>query len=72
MGEGADAVTVQAIDSQQVTYQLPVEFVSDVASEPGLTQIVVRLPDNSPPGNDLRLRIMIHGFTSNEAPLATN
>lgn len=69
-GEGAAAVTVEAVDTQQVIHPLPVEFVSDVAGEPGLTQIVVRLPGDLPLGGDLRLRILVHEFTSNEAPLS--
>jgi len=69
-GEGPAAVTVQAIDSQQAIHPLPVEFVSDVVGHPGLTQIIVRLADNLPQGTDLRLRVLVHGFTSNEAPMA--
>jgi len=69
-GEGPAAVTVQAIDAQQTIHVLPIEFVSDVDGEPGLTQIVVRLPDDLPSGTDLRLRVLVHGFTSNEAPMA--
>lgn len=68
-GEGAGDVSVEAIDSQQTTITLPVEFVSDVAGQPGLTQITVKLPDSLSQGGDLRLRILAHGFTSNEAPL---
>ena len=68
-GEGAADVSVEAIDSQQTTITLPVEFVSDVAGQPGLTQITVKLPDSLSQGGDLRLRILAHGFTSNEAPL---
>lgn len=68
-GEGAAAVAVQALDSQQTIHPLPVEFVSDVAGQPGLTQIIVRLPDGLP-GAELRLRVLVHGLTSNEAPMA--
>jgi hypothetical protein len=69
-GEGAAAVTVEAIDSQQAIHILPVENVSDVPNQDGLTQIVVRLPDGLPQGVDVRLRVKVHGFTSNEAPMA--
>lgn len=69
-GEGAAAVKVQAIDSQQAIHVLPVEFVGDVAGQNGLTQIIVKLPDDLPQGTDVRLRVLVHGFTSNEAAVA--
>src|ERR1044071_2812448 len=67
-------VTAQGIDNQQVTHQLPVEFVGDVPGfvpvipeNPVLTQIVLKLPEGITTAGDLRVRITAHGRISNEA-----
>jgi uncharacterized protein (TIGR03437 family) len=58
--------TAQAIDSQQLTHQLPVEFVGALPTFPGFTQIVVKLPDGTIAA-DLRVTITVRGKTSNVA-----
>ncbi len=70
-------VTAQAIDSQQVVYQLPVEFVGNVPSftpvipqEPFLTQIILKLPDGIVSAGDLQVSITARGTTSNKVPIA--
>ncbi len=70
-------VTAQAVDSQQVIYQLPVEFVGNVPSfsavlpqEPFLTQIVVKLPDGIVSAGDLQVTITARSRNSNAVPVA--
>lgn len=58
-------ITAQAIDSQQVTHQLPVEFVGALPTFPGFTQVVVKLPDGIATVGDLRVTITVRGKTSN-------
>ncbi|HEX8071923.1 MAG TPA: hypothetical protein VF546_18390 [Pyrinomonadaceae bacterium] len=68
-GEGAQAVSVQALDAQHRAFALPVEFVGPVPRLDGLTQIVVRLPDELAAGGDLQLAVTLHGVTSTRATL---
>lgn len=70
-------VTAQAVDSQQVVYQLPVEFVGNVPGftpvipeEPSLTQIILKLPDGIVNAGDLQVSIITRGKTSNKVPVA--
>ena len=70
-------ITAQAIDDQQVTHQLPVEFVGNVPSfipvlpqEPALTQIVLKLPDGITTAGDLRVRISARARLSNQVLVA--
>ena len=70
-------VTAQAVDDQQVTHQLPVEFVGNVPSfipvipeEPALTQIVLKLPEGITTAGDLRVRIITRGRFSNQVVIA--
>lgn len=70
-------VTAQGIDDQQVTHELPVEFVGNVPSfipviptEPALTQIVLRLPQGITTAGDLRVRIIARGRSSNQVLIA--
>jgi hypothetical protein len=50
-------VTAQAVDSQQTTYQLPVEFVGSLPTFLGFAQIVVKLPDGIMVAGDLQVSI---------------
>jgi glucose/arabinose dehydrogenase len=61
------AITARAIDSQQVTHQLQVEFVSALPTFIGFTQIVVKLPDGIATAGDLQVTISVRGKTSNVA-----
>jgi hypothetical protein len=70
-------VTAEGVDAQQVTHQLPVEFVGNVpgfvpvlASQPALSQIVLRLPESITSAGDLRVRIIARGKISNEVLIA--
>src|SRR6185437_16004193 len=48
-------ITAQAVDSQQVTHQLQVEFVGGLPTFLGFTQIVIKLPDGIATAGDLRV-----------------
>ena len=65
-GENASAVTVSAEDDFGFVHSLQVESVSVVASEPTLSQIIVRLPDNVNNSTQLKLKVNLRGQTSNE------
>lgn len=65
-------VTAEAVDSQQVVHQLPVEsvqnvpnFLAIVPEEPFLTQIVLKLPEGIVSAGDLQVSIRAHNKTSN-------
>jgi len=70
-------VTAQGVDDQNVTHQLPVEFVGNVPSfiplipqEPALTQIILRLPEGITAAGDLRVRIITRSKFSNQVLVA--
>ena len=70
-------VTAEAVDSQQVVHQLPVEFVGNVpnfiakaAEEPFMTQIVLRLPEGIVSAGDLQVSIAARNKTSNKVLIA--
>ena len=58
-------VTAEAVDSQQTTHQLPVEFVGSLPTFLGFAQLSVRLPDGIVLAGDLRVTITVNGRTSN-------
>lgn len=58
-------ITAEAVDAQQITHQLPVEFVSSLPTFLGFTQLVLRLPDGITVAGDLRVHITVNGRTSN-------
>lgn len=63
-----ESVTVTATDSEGRIYDLPVESLSPLLTVAGVTQVVVRLPDNvigAP--RALRLKVTLRGPGSNEA-----
>ncbi|MDQ3665003.1 MAG: hypothetical protein M3410_00155 [Acidobacteriota bacterium] len=59
-------VTAQAVDSQQTTYQLPVEFVGSLPTFLGFAQIVIKLPDGITVAGDLQVSITARGRISNK------
>jgi hypothetical protein len=59
-GEDASAVTVSAEDDFGV-----VESVSVTSSDPTLSQIIIRLPDNVGNSTALKLKVTLRGQTSN-------
>lgn len=58
-------ITAQAVDPQQMTHQLQVEFVSGLPTFLGFTQIVIKLPDGIVTAGDLQITINVRGKTSN-------
>lgn len=66
-----DVVTVQAEDAQQAIHQLPVEFVGAVPNFGGLSQIVVKLPDNLASG-DFMVSFTLRGTASNKGRITIN
>ena len=58
------SITAQAVDSQQVTHQLEVEFVGGLPTFMGFTQIVVKLPDGITVAGDLQVTVTVRGKTS--------
>ena len=62
------SVTASARDTEFRTYDLPVEALVPLAGVPGVTQVVVRLPDSiigAP--RELLVKVTIKGVTTNEA-----
>ena len=65
-GEGSSAVTVRAEDAAMNVFPLTVEFVGKVPGLDQFTQIVVRLPDNTPSNQSLFVSATLHGQTTNK------
>lgn len=58
-------ITAQAVDPQQMSHQLQVEFVGGLPTVAGFTMIVVKLPDGIVTAGDLQVTITVRGKTSN-------
>jgi hypothetical protein len=69
-GETATAVTASAEDSQGGVRPLTVEFVGKVPGFNWLTQVVLTLNDQIPVPGDEKIRITLHGQTSNAVLVA--
>jgi glucose/arabinose dehydrogenase len=65
-GENASAVTVTAEDASQNVFPLTVEFVGKVPGLDWLTQVVARLPDNTPTNQSIFVSVTLRGKTSNK------
>ena len=65
-GEDLSVVTAQAEDAGHVTYPLKVEYVGKVPGFDWLSQIVVRLPDDSLSAGDLLVSVSLRGAASNK------
>ena len=65
-GENSAAVTARAEDAGLNVYPLTVEFVGQVPGFDWLTQIVVRLPDNTPTGQTLSISATLRARTTNK------
>ena len=61
-----DAVTARAEDAALNVYPLTVEFVGPLPGADGVTQIVVRLRDNTPSGQTLFVSATLRGRTTNK------
>lgn len=70
--ENSSAVTAQAEDATQNILPLTVEFVGKVPGLDWLTQIVVRLPDNTPAGQPIFVSVTLRGKTSNKVRVRMN
>jgi len=64
-GETASAVTASAEDSVGGVRPLTVEFVGQVPNFNWLTEVVVKMNDQIPVPGDVKIRITLHGVTSN-------
>jgi len=64
-GETAADITVRATDSRGYPYTLAVEQVTKFANLDWLTEMTVRLPDDSSISGDLSINASLHGATSN-------
>ena len=62
-----EAVTARAEDAALNVYPLTVEFVGKVPGFDWLTQVVVRLPDNTPASQPIFVSVSLGGQTSNKA-----
>jgi hypothetical protein len=67
----ADAafVTVQAEDTQQHVFDLPVEATAQVKNLSWISQVTVRLPDTLAAAGNLNVSVTVRGKVSNKAPL---
>jgi glucose/arabinose dehydrogenase len=65
-GENSSAVTARLEDASQNVFPLTVEFVGKVPGFTWLTEIVVRLPDNTPVNQTLNVSVTLRGKTSNK------
>jgi glucose/arabinose dehydrogenase len=66
-GETASAITARAEDGASNVFPLTVEFAGRVPNFDWLTQVVVRLPDNTPAAQSLLVSVTLRGQTSNKA-----
>ena len=64
-GENASAVTATAEDSVGTIRTLTVEFVAKVPTTDWLWQVILKLNDQITPPGDIKVRITVHGVTSN-------
>jgi glucose/arabinose dehydrogenase len=65
-GENASAVTARAEDAALNVYPLAVEFVGKVPGLNRFTEVVVRLPDNTPTGQSLLVSLTLRGKNTNK------
>jgi glucose/arabinose dehydrogenase len=65
-GENSSAVTARAEDALLNVYPLTAEFVGPVPNLAGVTELLVKLPDNLPAGQDVLVSITLHSRTSNK------
>jgi hypothetical protein len=68
-GESPTAFTVQAEDSQHRIFLLPVEYAARAPGLEGVTQLVVKLPDELSNAGELLISVSLRGTFSNKAPI---
>ena len=69
-GEGVEALSAEAEDSNHVLHPLRVEFVSPLNGLPKISQIVIRLTRDLDNAGDVLITLKSHGLTSNKARIA--
>lgn len=69
-GENASAVIAQAEDTQGRVFPLAVEYVGTVPGIDGMTQVVVKLPNELDGAGDVQVSVSLHGLVSNK-PIIT-
>ena len=69
-GETASAVTATAEDSGGTIRPLTVESVIPVSNNDWLTQVTMKLTDQITPAQDIKVRITLHGVTTNAVLVA--
>ena len=66
-GENSSAVTARFQDGSLNVFPLQVEFVGNVPGVDGLSQVIVRLPSNTPANQPIFVSVTLRGLTSNLA-----
>jgi endonuclease/exonuclease/phosphatase family metal-dependent hydrolase len=66
-GETPSSVTVRAIDSRGITYDLPIEQMIKIPNFAWLSTVIVRLPDDQSINGDLSVTVGIRGAVSSAA-----
>ena len=66
-GENASSVTARLEDAALEPYLLTVEFVGKVPGFDWLSQVIVRLPNDTPAAQTLSVSVTLRGQTSNKA-----
>ncbi len=70
IGEGVSSVTVRAVDSRGIFYDLPVEQVRKVPNQPWLSAVIVRLPDDQSISGDLKVTLAMRNAFTNTVRVA--
>jgi hypothetical protein len=66
-GEGASSITARAEDAQLNLYPLTVEYAGTMPGLSFLTEVVIALPSNLPPGQSVLVSLTWHAQTTNKA-----
>ena len=69
-GEGITSVTVRAIDSRGIFYDLPVEQVRKVPNQSWLSEVIVRLPEDQSISGDMNVTLAMRGGFTNTVRVA--
>jgi hypothetical protein len=70
--ENSSAVSARAEDAAMNVYPLEVEFVGKVPGLDQFTEIVVKLPDNTPSNQSLFVSATLRGLTTNKVRIRMN
>ncbi|HEX2271460.1 MAG TPA: endonuclease/exonuclease/phosphatase family protein [Pyrinomonadaceae bacterium] len=71
-GETPSAITGRGVDSRGKNYELAVEQVLKFSNLPGLSTLILRLPDDTTINGDLRINVGIRGAVSNDVFVAVH